>query len=413
VNFWFQCRGVTLRLVAGASAHRVVVAGGGFAALEAMLAIRRLAGERVSIDLVSAQAELHYRPLEVVEPFGLGEAPRFDLAGIAGDQDANLHVDSVAEVVPGERVVRTGAGNELAYDSLVVAIGARPETAVPGAFTYRGAPDGAQLRSHLDQIESGQVGNVVFGVPAGVAWPLSLYEIALMTAARVAARRSGTRLELVTAEAAPLAIFGRGPSEAVERLLRERGVQVRASAAPVSFQDGMLTVIPRRSIPADLVVALPRLRGIRIPGLPHDKDGFIPVDSHGRAVGAEGVFAAGDATAFPVKQGGIATQQAEVVAREVARSAGAPVSGEAFRPVLRGVLLTGEGARFMRTDLAGGSGDSAQVSSRMLWWPETKVVGRYLSQYLSRKVEPIEPTPPLPADAIPIDVDLSNLAADA
>ena len=125
-------------------------------------------------------------------------------------------------------------------------------------------------------------------------------------------------------------------------------------------------------------------------------------------VGVDGVFGAGDATSFPVKQGGIATQQADAVAREVAARAGAPVSREPVRPILRGMLLTGEGARFMRSEVAGGHGDVSEVSDRILWWPETKVAGQYLSPYLSRRVEPVEPKGPVPADAIPIDVDLSE-----
>jgi sulfide:quinone oxidoreductase len=68
------------------------------------------------------------------------------------------------------------------------------------------------------------------------------------------------------------------------------------------------------SVQVDAVVALPLVRGPRLAGVPADDLGFIPVDSHGRARGLEDVYAAGDATHFPVKQGGLATQQADVVA---------------------------------------------------------------------------------------------------
>ena len=393
------------------SKHRVVVAGGGFAALEAVLGIRRLAGGRVQVDLVSAERELTYKPLAVVEPFELGEAPRFDLAQIAADQDVSLTIDAVRSVDPARRVVQTGSGTELPYDSLVIAIGARPQRALPGAFTYRGTPDGPELRWHLERVERGEVRRTVFAVPAGVAWPLPLYEIALMTAARLTLKSVNAELEFVTAEQAPLAIFGPTASEAVAMLLAGRGVKVRTSRTPVSFEDGVLTLVPRSSIPADLVITLPRLVGNPVLGLPADADGFLPVDRNGNVVGADGVFAAGDATSFPIKQGGIATQQADAVAREVAARAGAQVSREPFRPVLRGMLLTGEGARFMRTDVGGGSGDSSRFSGHMLWWPETKVGGQYVSHYLAREIEPLEPKPAVAPDAIPIDVDLSEVAA--
>ena len=121
------------------------------------------------------------------------------------------------------------------------------------------------------------------------------------------------------------------------------------------------------------------------------------------------MYAAGDVTVFPIKQGGIATQQADAAARAIAAEAGAPVTPEEFRPVLRGLLLTGKGARFLRSEVAGGRGDVSEVSRRMLWWPEMKVAGEYLSHYLSREAEPVRPADPLPADAIPIEVDLSEI----
>ncbi len=80
------------------------------------------------------------------------------------------------------------------------------------------------------------------------------------------------------------------------------------------------------------MISLPRLEGRRIAGIPHDADGFVGVDEHGRAIGLERVFAAGDVTAFPVKQGGIATQQADAVAEAIAAEVGAEVEPAAVRP---------------------------------------------------------------------------------
>jgi len=215
-------------------------------------------------------------------------------------------------------------------------------------------------------------------------------------------------LPKLTSEEVPLGIFGLQASDAVAGLLRERGIEVRTSTLPVAFEHGSLAVTPSGAIDADRVVALPLLRGRAPAGLPADPDGFLPTDEHGRVRGCEHVYAAGDATAFPVKQGGIATQQADAAARTIAAQAGAPVELEPFRPVLRGLLLTGDGARFMRSEIAGGQGDSSDVSTRMLWWPETKVAGQYLSHYLSRSLSPVHPVEPLPPDAIPVELDLRH-----
>jgi sulfide:quinone oxidoreductase len=177
-------------------------------------------------------------------------------------------------------------------------------------------------------------------------------------------------------------------------------------------EGGNLTVVPAGSVPADLVIALPRLRGNPVPGIPQNRDGFIPVDRDCRVQGIQSVYAAGDATSFPIKQGGIATQQAAAVAREIAAAAGAPVQREQFRPVLRGLLLTGEGARFMRSEVTGGQGDESEISDHILWWPQTKVAGQDVSQYLSKRIEPIQPKAPLAPDAIPVEVDLTEALTD-
>ena len=97
------------------------------------------------------------------------------------------------------------------------------------------------------------------------------------------------------------------------------------------------------------------------------------------------VFAAGDATAFPIKQGGLAAQQADAVAEAIAASAGAGVHPQPFRPVLRGLLTAGGAARYMRARIATGTGDDCAVSERPLWWPPNRLCGRYLAPYLSSR----------------------------
>ena len=104
-------------------------------------------------------------------------------------------------------------------------------------------------------------------------------------------------------------------------------------------------------VTADAVVALPELEGPHILGLPMNERGFVPVNLHGRVVGAPGVFAAGDATAFPIKQGGLATQQADAAAEAIAVDLGLRQVAEPFRPVLRGLLLTGGAPLYLRAEL--------------------------------------------------------------
>src|SRR6185295_9955533 len=104
--------------------------------------------------------------------------------------------------------------------------------------------------------------------------------------------------------------------EAVRAALAAAGVELMTGAVPVAALDNALGLGDGRLIAADAVIALPQLVGPRIPGLPHDDDGFLPVDVHGRV--CDGVFAAGDVTASPLKHGSLATQQADAVAAAIA-----------------------------------------------------------------------------------------------
>src|SRR2546423_15679022 len=81
--------------IAAMDRFRVVIAGGGVAALEAALALRRLAEERVSIDLVAPEPKFWYRPLAVVEPFGRGRLHGLDLAELADECGALFQGDEL------------------------------------------------------------------------------------------------------------------------------------------------------------------------------------------------------------------------------------------------------------------------------------------------------------------------------
>jgi sulfide:quinone oxidoreductase len=78
---------------------------------------------------------------------------------------------------------------------------------------------------------------------------------------------------------------------------------------------------------AQRTVALPRLRGRAPEAIPANADGFVAVDPHGRVAGVEDVWAAGDGTSFPVKHGGLAAEQADAAAADIAVAAEASSSG--------------------------------------------------------------------------------------
>jgi len=211
-------------------------------------------------------------------------------------------------------------------------------------------------------------------------------------------------LSLITPEEEPLGMFGKTASTAVRRLLDDSAVALYASSYGVPGHDGWLDVTPGdRRMPVDRIVTQPRLVGPRLRGIPCDHDGFIHADAHGRLAGLDGVFAAGDATTFPIKQGGLAAQQADAVAEAIAASVGADINPQPFRPVLRGVLLTGGPERYLCADISGGAGDDSTISGEALWWPPDKLAGRYLAPYLSSQVGDASDVMPQSERAIPVE----------
>lgn len=368
-----------------AEPFRVVVAGGGVAGVEALLALHDLAGRRVEVELLAPADEFVYRPLTVAEPFGLADPRRLELAALAEQHGARFRRDGLAEVHPEGHRVRTSSGDELDYDAVLVAVGGRPRAALPGALTF-GAPGSVEeLRALLEDCEAGRVSQVVFALPPGVTWPLPLYELALLSAARFGSRPSRPRIVVVTHEQRPLAMFGGAASAAVAGLLARAGVELLPGRSPVRVADGALELESGEPLEAGAVVTLAVVEGPHVPGLPRDEDGFLPIDADCRVDGVKRVYAAGDATAQPVKQGGLAAQQADAAAAHIARLAGAPVDPRPYRPVIRGALLTGSLPLFLRR-----SGVAGQVSEGPIWSPPAKLAGRYLAPYLDRHVRTLD-----------------------
>jgi sulfide:quinone oxidoreductase len=385
---------------------RVLVAGGGVAALETALALRALAGERVSIELVAPERDFTHRPLAVAAPFRVGEVETFPLHKLAAAAGAELRQGAVTSVDPGRHVVLTDDGRELAYDVLVLALGARPVEAFPNALTFRGPQDEPALAALLEDIVNGEVRSVAFAVPTGTSWPLPLYELALLTGAYLTDRGTvGIPITLVTPEEAPLALFGPAASDAIRELFDLRGIDIRPHTTPLSFEQGLLRVAPGEDIAVERLVALPRLEGPRIHGLTHDKDGFVPTDEFGHVISQQDVYAVGDMTNFPLKQGGVATQQADAVAESIAADAGASLEPTPFKPVLRGLLLTGMAPRYLRAEPGS---TRSEVDAETLWWPPAKTVGRYVGPLLAGHLGASEKPPARVAAGVPIELELNS-----
>lgn len=357
-----------------------VIVGGGVAAIETVLALHELAPDHVSCTVIAPNDELVYRPMTVREPFAFAQARRYRLSELLCEGDAKLLCDELSWVDRPAHAVHLRSGASIEFDALVIALGAHAHARYEHAITIDDRHLDEALHGALQDIEEGYARRVAFVSPGRMAWPLPLYELALMTADR--ARDMGVELEatLITPEDAPLAIFGAAASEAVAKLLADANVKTLTSAYAEVPHAGEVIVNPGdRRLTVDRVIALPELYGPKLRGVPLSSHGFLRVNAHGNVFGTTDVYAAGDATEFPVKHGGIASQQADAVAHAIAARAGAPVSPAPFHPVVHGILLTGGKPLYLSAHITGGHGSSSAVLAKPDWDPPQKIAARYLS----------------------------------
>jgi sulfide:quinone oxidoreductase len=362
---------------------RVLIAGGGVAALETALALAELAPDHTSTTVLAPNEEFVYRPMTVVEPFAYPVANRYPLAKIVHCAGAELISDELSWVDPASHTVHTTGERELGYDVLVIALGGRAQRRYTHAITIDDRRLDEAMHGLIQDIEGGYVDSVAFVAPGRMAWQLPLYELALMTAAR--AYDMGVELEttIVSPEDSPLAIFGSTASSTLAEVLAQANIKTIYSAYAEVPRSGEIVINPGdRHLHVDRVVALPELYGPSVRGIPLSEHGFIRTDRFGRVADLKDVYAAGDAIDFPIKHGGLGSQQADAVAQSIAALAGADVTPEPFKPVIRGMLLTGEKPLYLSAEITGGQGFSSEIAEEPSWSPPSKIAAKYLGPCL-------------------------------
>jgi sulfide:quinone oxidoreductase len=353
-------------------ARRVVIAGGGIAGIEAALGLRELAPPGTELAIVAPTRELLHQSLNSA-PLTMGGVSRHPLTEVAAELGAELVPDAVESVDPEARTVRLRENGELFYDALLVAVGARRVMSLDHAVLFGSSLDAPAVGDVLRLVGEGRASSVAVVVPPAAAWSLPAYEVGLRVA------DAGGRAVVVTPEGRPADAFG-SASEAVAEALAAAGVEVVRGHA-VDIEPGCVVLLDERRIHTDCVVALPWIRGPRLAGLPHDPDGFLPTDPWCKVDGVDDVYGAGDGTTFPIRQGGVACQQAAVAAGSIARRLGADLPAEPLKPVVRGALPTPEGTLWLEHDLSTGV---ARASREPLWDPPHRVAGVRLPAFLER-----------------------------
>jgi sulfide:quinone oxidoreductase len=369
------------------SDFRVVICGGGIAAVEALLRLRRLAGDSVDIELIAPNEELVFRPMAVREPFAAGPPRRYPLGRIARDAGAEWVQDSLAWVDQDAQIVHTSANTQVEYDALLIAVGARQVEPYEHVATFRDADADAAYQGVVQDVEAGYSRSVAFIQPVGPVWPLPLYELALMTAERAQSMDiRDLELVLVTPEPRPLAVFGTAVSDVVSDRLAQAGITVYCNSLAKVPETGRLLIEPQGlELHAARMITMPRVAGPSVRGLPGSAaQGFLPIDKHCSVLGTHGrVFAAGDAANYPVKHGGLGAQMADAAAAAIAVLAGSQTKAPVFNPVIRGKLLTGSDPIYMSAHPVGAESFESEVFDEPPWPSDDKVVAEELGPYLA------------------------------
>jgi sulfide:quinone oxidoreductase len=252
--------------------------------------------------------------------------------------------------------------------------------------TFRDQRDAPQLERLLDDLRNGDVHSIAFAAPAGVTWTLPVYELALLAAREIEEHGLRTSVSVVTPERSTLQVFGREISELVSGILAERNIRTVLGAAPRLADGRTLHFADGGAVGADRVVAVPALVGQRIAGVPADYGGFVATRAFGRVEGLADVYAVGDMTSFPVKQGGLAAQQADAAASVIALNAGASPAMPPLTSVLRAQLFGTPEPLFLETtlDLSGRPLDgAAHTFSEAPWWPGATLFGRHITPWMA------------------------------
>lgn len=310
----------------------VVVLGGGIGGIVAARRLRGAVPSDVRVILVDRDETFTFAPSLLWLMSGERK-----LSQISRDRSrlARRGIEVVvaeAEGLDVERRTLRVDGRDVAFEHLVIALGAQPDPgAVPGLregainiYTTEGALAAGRALRGLD---GGRVAVVVAGLP--YKCPAAPNEAAFLVEAVL--RRRGVRGEvaLYTPEPFPMPTAGEAVGELLARMLDRRGIELHTRRVLEEVDGGRRRLVFQGGERAgyDLLLAIPphRTSGIvRGSDLAND-GGFVPVDAATLATPVEGVSAIGDVTQIPIaggrflpKAGVFAEAQARVVASRIA-----------------------------------------------------------------------------------------------
>jgi NADH dehydrogenase len=302
------------------AAGGTLVVGGGFAGAY----VARLLGKRRAT-IVNPDNFMLYTPLLPEAAAGTLE-PRHVVVPLRQMcPHAELLLGRAVTRDPDRRTVvaeTLGGTFEIAYERLVVALGAVPRTfPIPGLAEhgrgFKDVADAIALRNHLlrslesaaarlDRAEAERDLGFVFvgGGYAGVEALAELNDLSHAAVHRSYPTLRDVRQRWVLVDAAPaiLSEIPRKLGEYTQRNLERRGIEIHVGTTLASFDEREAVLADGTRIPARTLVWAAGVRPspqLATLSLPLDERGRVPVDATLRVEGAEDVWALGDCAAVP------------------------------------------------------------------------------------------------------------------
>ena len=307
----------------------ILITGGGFSGVVAAERLARaLDSSQRQITLVSRTRRFTFYPALVRLAFGEADPEdiSYDLREALAGRGVRFIEGTVARVNPFERSVTLTGGDfagEIKYDCLVYALGRRLATErVKGFFEHA---------HHLLSVESalkfGEAvrnftgGHAILGSCPGARLEVPVYETAFALARLLEGRGERARITVVRPDFPGESPGGADLARAVRPALDAHRIEflpdfpvTKIDAEHVRSRDG-------RELEYDLLMLIPPFEGTSAlvgTGLT-DAEGFVRVDHTMRVLGAERMYAVGDAVYFSgPKMGHMAVRQAEVAAANLA-----------------------------------------------------------------------------------------------
>ena len=270
----------------------VAVVGGGFAALEIALALRRQR-HALPISVVSTETEITYRPWLIKLPAGGAQPPVIPFAKLLAAAGIDLVTSVAVSVDLDARRLVLASGSAVEYRQLVVATGAAADRdRVPGARQHALFPcERDDAVRFADRVAAGLASvAVVFG------WERP--GPGLEYAAWIGRHRPGVQVTAIDADGTLERRFGDAAAARIRRIFERRGGRL-VSEGPVLRIGARTVELKSRAIVADLVALASPLCGNTswLPRAVLDERGMLRID-RGMAA-ADGVFGIGDVVAVP------------------------------------------------------------------------------------------------------------------